>query len=168
MGWGRLRPKVFSLKPELWEAGTGSGKIKMVSDCSSLWTCKSSNCPCIHIIKSALFVAPSPWPDLRFYAGHIIILWRSWRCTYGMFVATRVLPTLVGSGQLQPPLSYFYHHLNLFYHHSQSVKSAEILHSTIFSVKCNHHSGPNPELPFSYSFFIPCRWRREHWGSGVN
>ena len=39
----------------------------------------------------------------------------------------RVLPTLVGSGRLQPPLSSFYHHSGLFYHHSQRIKSAEML-----------------------------------------
>ena len=39
----------------------------------------------------------------------------------------RVLPTLVGSGRLQPPLSNFYHLSGLFYHHSQEVKSAEAL-----------------------------------------
>ena len=44
----------------------------------------------------------------------------------------RVLPTLVGSGWLQPPLSNFYHHSGLFYHHSQRVKSAEMLCLTQF------------------------------------
>ena len=34
----------------------------------------------------------------------------------------KVLPTLVRSGRLQPPLSHFYHHSGLFHHHSQSVK----------------------------------------------
>ena len=34
----------------------------------------------------------------------------------------RVLPILVGSGRLQPPLSNFYHHSGLFYRHSQRVK----------------------------------------------
>ena len=40
----------------------------------------------------------------------------------------RFLPTLVGSGRLQPPLSNFYHHSGLFYHHSQGVQSAEMPH----------------------------------------
>ena len=53
-------------------------------------------------------------------------------CTYSYSTSTpaamnvRVLPTLVGSGQLQPPLSNFYHHSGLIYHHSQGIKSAEI------------------------------------------
>ena len=37
------------------------------------------------------------------------------------------IPTLVGSGRFQPPLSNFYHLSGLFYHHSQRVKSAEVL-----------------------------------------
>ena len=36
----------------------------------------------------------------------------------------RVLPILVGSGRLQPPLSHFYHQSGMFYYHSQGVKSA--------------------------------------------
>ena len=35
---------------------------------------------------------------------------------------TRVLPTLVGGGQPQPPLSQFYHHSSSFYHCSQVQK----------------------------------------------
>ena len=34
----------------------------------------------------------------------------------------RILPTLVGGGRPQPPLSHFYHHSNSFYHHSQAQK----------------------------------------------
>ena len=45
---------------------------------------------------------------------------------------TRVLPTLVRSGRLQPLLSNFYHHSGLFYHHSQRVKSAEMLYLVQF------------------------------------
>ena len=44
----------------------------------------------------------------------------------------RVLPTLVGSGRLQPPLSNLYHHSGLIYHHSQWVKSAEMLFSAMW------------------------------------
>ena len=43
-----------------------------------------------------------------------------------IMVLHRVLPTLVGSDRLQPPLSNFYHYSGLFYHHSQRVKSAEV------------------------------------------
>ena len=44
-----------------------------------------------------------------------------------LVIKSRVLLTLVGSGRLQPPLSSFYHHSGLFYHHSQRIKSAEML-----------------------------------------
>ena len=37
----------------------------------------------------------------------------------------RVLPTLVGGGRPQPPLSLFYHHSNKFYHHSQESINAK-------------------------------------------
>ena len=62
----------------------------------------------------------------------------------------RVLPTLVGSDQLQSPLSDFYHHSSLFNHHSQSVKRAEMLCLMQFDstlAKVNHLSdypGENP------------------------
>ena len=66
------------------------------------------------------------------------------------------------SGQLQLPLSHFYHHSGLFYHHSQGVKGAEMLHSAIILVKFNHYSGypgQNPEyapLSLGTGWLLPC------------
>ena len=50
-----------------------------------------------------------------------------------------------------PPLSNFYHHSGLFYHHSQGVKSAEMLCLVqfwqYFSYKFNNHSDYPVENP---------------------
>ena len=50
----------------------------------------------------------------------------------------RVLPTLVGGGRPQPPLSHFYHHSSSFYHHSQVQKNIKMLQQTHFFLL---HSG---------------------------
>ena len=67
-----------------------------------------------------------------------------------LVLITSVLPTLVGSGRPQPPLSLFYHHWSIFCHHSQRVnmlKSKLKCKLVIFLLKPNHHSdhpGQNP------------------------
>ena len=57
-----------------------------------------------------------------------------------LLVLCRVLPTLVGSGRPQPPLSHFYHH-------SKSVKSAEMLYLMRFD---NTLSKVQPLLRYSW------------------
>ena len=65
-----------------------------------------------------------------------------------------ILPTLVGSGRPQPPLSHFYHHSGLFYHHSQSVKSAEMLYLVQFD---NTLAKVQPPLRLSWAEPCTCK-----------
>ena len=72
-------------------------------------------------------------PKMKLFSGNLAAGLRiraepSYVVIYRCKCTCKVLPTLVRSGQPQPPLIYFYHHSGLFCHHSQSVNSAEMLY----------------------------------------
>ena len=81
----------------------------------------------LDLIRSCLDSSPTAYKSVHVVS--LVFCLFVFICCMSLY---RVLPTLIGSGRLQPPLGNFYHqfvyhHLGLFYHHSQRVKSAEML-----------------------------------------